>query len=66
MAQAPSEAEVKKLQEKSQKAIDKKIALQQKQGKDFVLPEGGGSGVILEAVWKNLPGKKLNDETAVA
>lgn len=54
MAQAPTEKEVDKLLEQSQKADDKKVASQEKQGKDFV---NNGQGVIPEAVWKNLPGK---------
>ena len=54
MANIPTDAEVKKLLEQAQNAEDKKIASQEKQGKEFV---NNGQGVIPEAVWKNLPGK---------
>lgn len=55
MAYVPSEEEVKKLQEQSQKADEKKTASQEKRGKDFV---NNGQGVLPESYWKNLPGKK--------
>ena len=54
MAQIPTEKEVEKLLEQSQKAEDKKLASQKKQGKTFV---NNGQGVIPEPIWKNLPGK---------
>lgn len=54
MANIPTEAEINKLLEQAQKADDKKLAAQEKQGKDFV---NNGQGVIPEAVWKTLPGK---------
>jgi len=54
MANVPTKAEIKKLQEQSQKADDKKQASQEKQGKDFV---NNGQGNIPETIWKALPGK---------
>jgi len=54
MANVPTEAEIKKLQEQAEKADEKKKASQAKQNKDFV---NNGQGVIPEAVWKALPGK---------
>jgi len=54
MANVPTEAEIKKLQEQAEKADEKKKASQAKQNKDFV---NNGQGVIPEAVWKELPGK---------
>lgn len=54
MAHAPTEAEIKKLQEQSVAKEEKKLASQEAQGKTFV---NVGQGVIPEAVWKNLPGK---------
>lgn len=61
MAQIPSNSDVAKLQKQSERAEKKKLALQEKQGKGF---ENHGQGVIPEAVWKNLPGKKLDDPEA--
>ena len=63
MAQAPTQEEVEKNIQAAQKAVEKKIASQAKQGKEFV---NHGQGVLPEAVWKNLPGKKLNDPEAIA
>jgi len=54
MANVPTEAEIKKLQEQAEKADEKKKASQAKQNKGFV---NNGQGVIPEAVWKELPGK---------
>ena len=54
MASVPTQAEVDKLLEQSKKADEKKLASQEKQGKDFV---NNGQGVIPEAYWKQLPGK---------
>lgn len=61
MAHVPTEAEVKKLQEQSAAKEEKKLASQEANGKDFI---NGGQGVIPEAVWKSLPGKKLKDAEA--
>lgn len=58
MAYIPTEAEVNKLLEQAQKAEDKKLASQEKQGKTFV---NNGQGVIPESAWVNLPGKKVDD-----
>lgn len=55
MANIPTEKEVEKLLAKSEAQDKKKIKSQKKQGKDFV---NNGQGVIPEAIWKNLPGKK--------
>ncbi len=53
MAQAPNAKEVVEAQEKTIKAIEKKTLSQQKQGKDFIVPEDGhGPGIIPEAKWK--------------
>ena len=54
MANIPTEAEVKKLQEQSKKAAEKKVTSQEKLGKEFV---DNGQGVIPETVWTQLPGK---------
>lgn len=54
MAFTPKEKEVKKLQDQSLKAEDKKVATQAKLDKEFV---NSGQGVIPETVWKELPGK---------
>lgn len=58
MAHIPTEKEVEKLLEQSKKADEKKLVSQEKQGKDFV---NNGQGVIPETVWKNLPGKHLDE-----
>lgn len=54
MAHVPTEKEIKKLQDQSLKSDEKKLASQNKQGKEFV---NSGQGVIPETVWKKLPGK---------
>ncbi len=58
MANVPTQREVEKLIEKATAQDEKKTESQAKQGKDFV---NYGQGVIPEAVWKNLPGKKVNE-----
>lgn len=63
MAKVPTEKEVAKLLEQTAAKDEKKLASQQAQGKDFV---NNGQGVIPESVWKNLPGKQLDDDEAVA
>lgn len=55
MANIPTEKEVEKLLAKSEAQDKKKTKSQKKHGKDFV---NNGQGVIPEAIWKNLPGKK--------
>ena len=55
MANIPTEKEVEKLLAESETQDKKKTKSQKKQGKDFV---NNGQGVIPEAIWKNLPGKK--------
>lgn len=55
MAHAPTQAQIKKLQEIAARAAAKKVESQNKQGKEFV---DNGQGVIPESVWKNLPGKQ--------
>jgi len=63
MAKAPTKQEVEKLVAKATAQDEKKTVSQTSQGKEFV---NRGQGVIPEAVWKNLPGKKLNDPKATA
>jgi hypothetical protein len=63
MANAPTEKEVEKIIAKATIQDEKKIASQALQGKEFV---NHGQGVIPESVWKNLPGKKLDDDEAIA
>lgn len=65
MATIPTEDEVKKLQSITEEEIEKKVDSQAKIGKEFILPDGGGSGVMPEEVWKNLPGRIIQDEKAV-
>lgn len=55
MASAPTDQEAAKLQRQSREAERKKRLTQKKHGKEFV---NNGQGVIPEAVWQNLPGKK--------
>jgi len=55
MASVPDKTEVKKLKRQSAGADKRKLATQEKEGKTF---EQHGQGVIPEAVWQNLPGKK--------
>ena len=55
MANIPTEKEVEKLLAESEAQDKKKTKSQKKQSKDFV---NNGQGVIPEAIWKNLPGKK--------
>lgn len=62
MARVPSDKEVKRIQEQSERAIERKTESQKEKGKDFVLPEGGGSGVIPERIWKKLPGKQGGED----
>ncbi len=60
MAQVPSTDEVRELQDQTAREEAEKLQAQQAQGKDFV---NHGQGVIPEDIWRNLPGKKLeNDE----
>lgn len=61
MALTPSDKEVELMLEHSLAQEDKKTVSQVKQGKDF---ENNGQGVIPESVWKNLPGKKIEDSEA--
>lgn len=59
MAKIPEQKEVEQTIKQNEIAHANKLADQQKQGKDFVVPEDGhGPGVIPEKIWKNLPGKK--------
>ena len=58
MAKVPTESQVKKALEASEKADAKKLESQKKQGKGFV---NLGQGVMPEKVWQNLPGKKAQD-----
>lgn len=62
MAQVPDEKQVRKNLEQSDRAVKRKLELQKAQGKDFV---NHGQGVMPEAVWKSLPGRKLEDPEAV-
>lgn len=63
MANIPTEKEANKLIAKSDAQDKRKEESQAKQGKEFA---NNGQGVIPETAWKNLPGKHLDDETAVA
>lgn len=63
MANIPTVKEADKLIAKSEAQDNRKAESQAKQGKEFV---NSGQGVIPESAWKNLPGKKIEDETAVA
>lgn len=62
MARTLTQQEIELLQSKTIEAIEKKRKAQAKQGKDFIVDsEGHHSGVIPEKIWKNLPGKKDQD-----
>lgn len=49
MAKIPTAEQVKKIQKKTQTAIDNKIRNQRVQGKEFAVH---GGGVIPEKIWK--------------
>lgn len=51
MAQIPSNELIKAIQEATQAAIDEKAKSQLENGKEFILPKGGGAGVIPEEIW---------------
>ena len=54
MAKTLAKSEVARIKKAAEGKVDRKLASQQKQGKEFV---NHGQGVIPEEVWKNLPGK---------
>ncbi len=62
MANIPTEKQIEKLIAKSDSQDKQKTISQEKQGKVFV---NNGQGVIPEAIWKNLPGKSIDDEEVV-
>lgn len=53
MAQAPSEQEIKRAQQETQKKIIDKRSKQKAQGKEFII-EDHSAGVIPEKIWKGL------------
>lgn len=59
MAIVPTSEKTSKLKRQSRDADRRKILAQKKQGKQF---ENKGQGVIPEAVWQNLPGKKEGEQ----
>jgi len=66
MARIPTPEEIAEAQRETRKKINDKRSKQVAQGKDFVIPEDNhGAGVVPEAIWKNLPGKKLDDPEAI-
>lgn len=62
MALLPTNKEVKNARNKASRDIKKKLASQKKQGKDFEYdPQGHGSGVIPETLWKKLKKEPENE-----
>ena len=59
MAQVPTNEYVGKIRKQSRDADSRKRRAQKKQGKGFI---NHGQGVIHEAVWQNLPGKKAKGD----
>lgn len=62
MANLPSNDEIRALQAQSAGEENAKIRSQLEENKIF---ENHGQGVIPEEIWRNLPGKKIDNEEDV-
>lgn len=52
MATVPTQLQVESAIEETATLISQKASEQESEGKDFILPSGGGPGVIPEDAWK--------------